>query len=120
MQKYEDSCKGLCALIKQHWRNVVYVEATRCGIWPDIDNKTYQQIFHDRYRPNMAAAGFTFADGKLIWPHLAPYLHEAERYHMGSIWREDSRQNAAYKILGNCFTAIGCVRQYVSTEPKSS
>ena len=63
MLKHEDCCKGLWKLIKQHWRNVVYVEATRCGIWPDIDNKAYQQIFHERYRPCVSAAGFTFADG---------------------------------------------------------
>ena len=41
MQKYEDSCKGLCKLIKQHWRNAVYVESTHCGIWPDIDSKAH-------------------------------------------------------------------------------
>ena len=83
MLMYEDSCNGLCKLITQHGRSVVYVEATRIGVWPDTDKTSYQQHVHQRYMPHMAAAGFAFTDGKFIWPHLAAYLHETERYHMG-------------------------------------
>ena len=92
------SCSDLCRTLRSHWKNVIYVEATKCGIWADVDNAVYRRTFHESFRPSIRKSGIKIADGRFFWPQLAPYLHETERYHMGSLWREDERQNAAYKV----------------------
>ena len=58
----------------------------------------YRSQFNKNFRPIIQKAGFKFVDGKMIWPKIAPYLHETEQYHMGSLYRDIERQNAAYRV----------------------